>query len=486
MKKAMTKKNNGISCSHFFVFLLFLFAGKSFAQHSLQLDFAGAYSQIQGSNPGGIYTLPPGGGMLLSSGTAWLCGGNTNPLSNILGTLTGQDLVIKTNNSTRMTIFSGGNISLTNWGSDPAALLSFGQFWGGAGGASIHLYDAGPGGRYGFGIQSSEMQSFIPNLAQFSWNVGGDLQVSPTNQIMLLTSAGQLSVTSLMNIVNQTTALTGYQIAGTTVLHTTGVQNLFVGTQAGASVLPGGSGNTAGGFQALGANTTGYNNTAFGNQALGATVGGFNNVAIGGTAMLFNGAGFFNTAVGTRALWNNTSGSQNVAIGTDVGFSNTTESNNTFIGFKSNGAAGVTNATAIGANSSVTQSNSLILGNGVYVGIGNTAPLTTLSVTGGVSVGVATFASGLGLFNNVYFAGSSDYVILTNATTINAIVRLPPAFDKGQIVTVAKTDATANTVTVLGSGADVVINPLPPLAAKGSTVTLVADGNLSWYIIGSR
>ncbi len=43
--------------------------------------------------------------------------------------------------------------------------------------------------------------------------------------------------------------------------------------------------------------------------------------------------------------------------------SNTTENNNTFIGASSNGAAGITNATAIGANAVVTQSNSAVLGN---------------------------------------------------------------------------------------------------------------------------
>jgi len=62
---------------------------------------------------------------------------------------------------------------------------------------------------------------------------------------------------------------------------------------------------------------------------------------------------------------------------------NTIENDNTFIGRSANGKGGITNATAIGANASVTQSNSLVLGNGVNVGIGTTEPQAQLHVQGG-------------------------------------------------------------------------------------------------------
>src|SRR5207237_234128 len=82
-------------------------------------------------------------------------------------------------------------------------------------------------------------------------------------------------------------------------------------------------------------------------------------------------------------------GNNKTFFGILSGLSNTTENNNTFIGCSSNGAAAITNATAIGSNASVTQSNSLVLGsintvNGATsntkVGIGTTAPLTSLHV----------------------------------------------------------------------------------------------------------
>lgn len=57
------------------------------------------------------------------------------------------------------------------------------------------------------------------------------------------------------------------------------------------------------------------------------------------------------------------------------------------MGYSANvGAGNLTNATAIGANASVTQSNALVLGgtgsNAVNVGIGTTAPAYTLDVKG--------------------------------------------------------------------------------------------------------
>lgn len=49
-------------------------------------------------------------------------------------------------------------------------------------------------------------------------------------------------------------------------------------------------------------------------------------------------------------------------MGKATGSSNTTENNNTFIGFQANGAAGITNATAIGAGALVNASNTMVLG----------------------------------------------------------------------------------------------------------------------------
>jgi hypothetical protein len=86
--------------------------------------------------------------------------------------------------------------------------------------------------------------------------------------------------------------------------------------------------------------------------------------------------------VGRRSGYATTSGGSNTFIGTTAGDANTTGSSNTYVGYNADGSATLTNATAIGANASVTQSNSLILGNGANVGIGTSAPTQNLHVVG--------------------------------------------------------------------------------------------------------
>ena len=96
-----------------------------------------------------------------------------------------------------------------------------------------------------------------------------------------------------------------------------------------------------------------------------------------------------NAFFGFDAGTGNTTGTHNVFLGDFAGNGNTSENNNTFIGYDSDGVAGITNATAIGAEAQVTQSNSLVLGsiNGVNssaadtkVGIGTTAPLGRMQI----------------------------------------------------------------------------------------------------------
>lgn len=48
------------------------------------------------------------------------------------------------------------------------------------------LYDGGAAVRHGWGLRANEMQFFNPTAAHFSWNKGGDFQVSGTNELMRL------------------------------------------------------------------------------------------------------------------------------------------------------------------------------------------------------------------------------------------------------------------------------------------------------------
>lgn len=55
---------------------------------------------------------------------------------------------------------------------------------------AIWFYDGGATGRLGIGVRSSEFQFFVPSGNHYSWNTGGDLQTSGTNEWMRLDSDG--------------------------------------------------------------------------------------------------------------------------------------------------------------------------------------------------------------------------------------------------------------------------------------------------------
>jgi trimeric autotransporter adhesin len=193
--------------------------------------------------------------------------------------------------------------------------------------------------------------------------------------------------------------------------------NAFLGFAGNATMT--GNYNTASGYQVLAANTTGYGNTASGAVALSSNTTGTDNTASGTYGLSANTTGNSNTASGVSALVSNTAGSDNTASGFDTLFRNTTGSNNTASGeaalyYNTTGNyntalgylagpdrnhPGLINATAIGANAVVSQSNSLVLGgtgpNAVKVGIGTATPTAMLDVRGtGNFTDKITFAPG--------------------------------------------------------------------------------------------
>ncbi len=134
----------------------------------------------------------------------------------------------------------------------------------------------------------------------------------------------------------------------------------------------------------------GTSNSFFGANAGGNTSGDANSF-FGSGAGNYNTGGSANSFFGESAGLFNTTGGYNLFIGWASGYSNTVEHGNTFLGASTNGAAGITNATAIGLFSQVTRSNSLVLGgvNGINgataetnVGIGVTNPDRQLTVEG--------------------------------------------------------------------------------------------------------
>ncbi len=207
------------------------------------------------------------------------------------------------------------------------------------------------------------------------------------------------------NITGENNSAFGYQAGN----HTTGNLNSFVGNQAGYSNAAGnenaffgseaGYSNTTANWNAFFgtyagySNTTGLTNAFFGQKAGYSNNTGGSNALFGESAGFANSSGAFNSFFGRTSGLNNTVGGYNTFVGYNAGARNTTESNNNFFGAYSNGAAGITNASAIGYRARVTQSNSLVLGsidgvNGATastnVGIGTTAPKGRLDVAGPV------------------------------------------------------------------------------------------------------
>ena len=142
--------------------------------------------------------------------------------------------------------------------------------------------------------------------------------------------------------------------------NTTGTRNSFFGRSAGDANVTG-SDNSFFGYSAGLANTA-SSNSFFGSKAGDSNTAGNLNVFFGTSAGQTNTTGSQNAFLGANAGTANTTGVANTFIGRSAGSANTNGSNNTYIGAFASGAAGISNATAIGANATATQSN------GIYIG----------------------------------------------------------------------------------------------------------------------
>ena len=183
-----------------------------------------------------------------------------------------------------------------------------------------------------------------------------------------------------------------------------GYANTFVGSFAGFSNTTG-KGNVFVGYQA------GYNNTVWSNNTFVGNFSGFSNIS-GGTNCFFgersgqgNTTGEFNIFIGHNSGGANTTAGYNIFVGTFAGYGNigtenvyignsagytihgtgntffgdhvadnmTAGNNNTYIGYHAQNlmATPYSNSTSLGANTIVTASDKMILGdNSVNVGIG--------------------------------------------------------------------------------------------------------------------
>ena len=238
---------------------------------------------------------------------------------------------------------------------------------------------------------------------------GGNVGIGNNNPLAKLHVAGNIDSTQ-------------YDINGQRVLSVQQQLNTFVGVNSGTSntIDPeggAGAGNSFFGYRSGNLNTQGGANSFFGYEAGANNALGLANSFFGsGTGRVSTGT--FNSFFGNAAGVNNTQGHSNSFFGYLAGESNTIEQNNTFIGTLSNGAPGITNATALGYSAKVTQSNSLVLGgvtgqgggSNTNVGIGTTAPAYKLHIIDASNIGIRVETSQAG-GRVASFAANGDFQI---------------------------------------------------------------------------
>ena len=196
----------------------------------------------------------------------------------------------------------------------------------------------------------------------------------------------------------------------------------------GGGVATGGgdiSTNIAIGYDVLSNNTTGSKNTGIGYEALLNSNSSSINTAIGYRALKSTSTGHQSIGIGYEALLNANS-NYNVALGNLAGKQNTSGSNNLYLGYNANTAVGsYSNSTAIGANSSITKDDQIVLGKAttppeVYIP-GNLvtnidATINTLTVgsgsgnvTSNTVIGKTAFGSNTTGFDNVAIGTNALY-----------------------------------------------------------------------------
>ncbi len=111
------------------------------------------------------------------------------------------------------------------------------------------------------------------------------------------------------------------------------------------------------------------------------------------------------------------------------------------------------------------------------VGIGTTAPDSTLHVSGSVGFKVVST-------NNSSYTAGNETIILANASGAGVTIALPVASTcTDRVYTVKKSDSSGNTVTIDPNGSELIEGATTKvISAQYETVTIISDGT-AWWII---
>jgi hypothetical protein len=246
--------------------------------------------------------------------------------------------------------------------------------------------------------------------------------------------------------------------------------------------------NIAIGVTTLSSLVDGYSNNAVGNGALSGTNGGYQNNAFGLDALKGNTGGYNNSGFGNSALQANSTGDDNTAVGYNSLVS-TTGDKNTAIGSTTNVSAGKSNSTAIGFGATVSENNTIQLGNTEVTSVVTSGTLSatgavlgTLRVTGGSGTAgrvLTSDASGNATWQAASLGITGVGTITTTsyaegaAVSANSLVLAPASANFGGVVsTFTQTFAGAKTFN-----SDIVVNGLRLGKGAGSGTNNFAIGS---------
>lgn len=271
--------------------------------------------------------------------------------------------------------------------------------------------------------------------------------------------------------------------------NTTGVNNTFVGYQAGKTNSSG-TGNTALGYLAATAITTGSNNVAIGNGALDAATTGGRNIAIGQDAMGLGVAATAagdNVAIGYQAGYNFTTATNRVAIGRGALLSATTNaisnSGDVAIGFNALNAASTSSYynTAVGYEASLSLTADDVTAIGWRAGRANTTGMgnTFLGAASGMSVTTGQQNVLLGCLAGqatpALTTGSNNIVVGYNASASSATVNNEITLGNSSIATLR---CQVTTITSLSDARDK--TDIQPLNAGLEFVEALNPVSFTW------
>lgn len=242
----------------------------------------------------------------------------------------------------------------------------------------------------------------------------------PVAQSLGALTTGLLKNTVSSSIGTLSTAVPGtdyYSPGNPTTILDNG-NSLFVGTDAGNLTLTGVN-NAGYGDKSLLSLTTGSHNLASGYASAISLTTGTDNVVLGTEAMIRTTTGNYNVSVGSGSLGLNVTGSTNVAIGFGAGATQSQYTSCVFIGYAADASVnGLTNAVAIGNNATVSQSNTIVLGDGCDVAIGSETSDSGTGVYIGHN-GSITMAGNL-IFANNNFLGAGFSIVMSSLQTVGA------------------------------------------------------------------